>query len=71
MLSMDKFSERLKQAWIESGMTQGTFAWKSGVTAASINKILNGWHFPTLETAVAMANALNLSLDYLLRTEDD
>lgn len=67
MLSSESFgknlqAERKKQT---PKMTQDNLAEKAGLTTQTISDYERGKKFPTLENAVAIANALKLSLDYL------
>ena len=72
MLSFEAFgknlsAERKKQV---PRMTQDSLAEKTNLTVQTISDYERGKKFPTLENAVAIANALGLSLDYLCDGSD-
>lgn len=60
-------TERKKQV---PRMTQDNLAEKTSLTVQTISDYERGKKFPTLENAVAIANALGLSLDYLCDGSD-
>lgn len=64
------FSERLKAALTESGMTQKELARRSGCTEAGISRYLSGERIPTGPRVVLLANALGVSGDYLIGLAD-
>ena len=63
---MKIFQERLKQERKALKLTQRDFAQKLGITQPSYIRYENGTSQPTLETLVAIADVLEVSVDYLL-----
>lgn len=65
---MDKqqqFAERLRGLRRSRGMTQKEFAEQIGVTAASLSAYETGTKSPSLNVAMAIAQKLKVSLDWL------
>lgn len=59
--------ERIRQARIRKCMTKVELAEKTGISRISIAKIENGaTENMSVKTAIALADALELSLDFLL-----
>ena len=67
---MKIFQERLKQERKALKLTQRDFAQKLGITQPSYIRYENGTSQPTLETLVAIADVLEVSIDYLLGRND-
>lgn len=65
------FGEKLKKKRIECCLTQNDLANKIHVSASTISLYEKGEREPTLSTLVALANALNVSSDYLLGLSAD
>lgn len=64
------FSERLRNILWHSKITQQALAEKTGLTAAAISHYVNGKQCPNSPALLLIADALNVSTDYLLgRTE--
>ena len=59
------FADRLRDARKAAGMSQTTLGEAAGVSAQNISACEKGKNLPTLFTAVALAKALGVSLDYL------
>jgi transcriptional regulator with XRE-family HTH domain len=67
------FGRRLREARTASDTTQAALATLVGVTGAQlISRYERGLISPSIDTAVRLADALNVSLDYLTgRTDGD
>lgn len=61
----DNFRRNLAAACSEYGSITA-LAEKSGVTNVFLSKIINGHSIPSIDTAVKIAMALNLTLDELM-----
>ena len=61
-----RFSERVKQVKKEKGITNEALSAASGIPQGTLGKLLSGFtEEPKLSTAVAIAEALGCSLEYL------
>lgn len=60
-------AEKLKQARKQIGLTQGQLAKKIGADIQRISKYERGVLIPTTEIMVKLSDALDVSLDYLLK----
>jgi len=58
--------ERMKELRKEAGWSQGDLAEKVGTDARQISRYENGRITPSLDVLVRVAEALNVSLDYLV-----
>lgn len=69
----DTFSERLKFTRQKAKLTQKQLAGLSDVTAATISSYESegGTKVPSLDKVIALAKALNVSLDWLCGLSDD
>lgn len=65
-----KFSECLKSARKDAGLTQGQLAIKSGLNNYQISCYETGRHEPSLLTLCCLADALRVSTDHLLGRSD-
>lgn len=63
---MDIKSERLANALRESGLSQVELCKKAGVTAGALSSYLSGRYHPKQKTLERLANALNVSVLYLM-----
>ena len=61
----NRFSEKLGQKMLQLGLNGQKLARKSEVSDSEISRIMNGKSLPGLENAIALARAVNVSLDYL------
>jgi transcriptional regulator with XRE-family HTH domain len=61
----NRFSEKLAQKILQLGLNGQKLARKSEVSDSEISRIMNGKSLPGLENAIALARAVNVSLDYL------
>ena len=61
----NRFSEKLGQKMLQLGLNGQKLARKSDVSDSEISRIMNGKSLPGLENAIALARAVNVSLDYL------
>ncbi len=61
----NRFSEKLGQKILQLGLNGQKLARKSEVSDSEISRIMNGKSLPGLENAMALARAVNVSLDYL------
>lgn len=68
---MKDFTERLKTALDESGMTAADLARKSGINKGTISKYLHGGFIPKQSTIGTLATALNVSPAWLLGFDVD
>lgn len=65
----DKFHENLKQARINSGMTQAEIAEKIGVAKSTYSLYESGRREPDVQKIKQLASALNMTGDELLGIE--
>jgi transcriptional regulator with XRE-family HTH domain len=65
-----KFSERLSLCMKQNGLNGAELSSISGVTTATISRYLNGLRVPTVDNIIQLADALNVSVDYLLGLHD-
>lgn len=63
--------EKLKLARKQKGLTQGQLAKRAGTDSQRISKYERGVLVPTTAILVKLADALEVSLDYLLREAED
>jgi len=61
----NRFSEKLGQKILQLGLNGQKLARKSDVSDSEISRIMNGKSLPGLENAIALAQAVGVSLDYL------
>ncbi len=61
----NRFSEKLGQKMLQHGLNGQKLARKSDVSDSEISRIMNGKSLPGLENAMALARAVNVSLDFL------
>ena len=61
----NRFSEKLGQKILKLGLNGQKLARKSEVSDSEISRIMNGKSLPGLENAIALARAVEVSLDYL------
>ena len=61
----NRFSEKLGQKILQLGLNGQKLARKSDVSDSEISRIMNGKSLPGLENAMALARAVEVSLDYL------
>lgn len=66
-----KLSGKLQQARKQKGLTQGQLAKRAGTDSQRISKYERGVLVPTTTILVKLADALDVSLDYLLREAKD
>jgi transcriptional regulator with XRE-family HTH domain len=66
-----KFSEKLKLARRQKGFTQGQLAQRVGSDSQRISKYERGVMVPTTAILIKLANALEVSLDYLWLGAED
>jgi transcriptional regulator with XRE-family HTH domain len=66
----EMLSDRLKKTMKDRGLNQKQLADKCRLTEAAISKYLSGYRTPHLEILVVLANALNVTTDYLLGVEN-
>lgn len=65
MYDITAFAEVLIKERKRQNLTQGQLAEKAAVTPQTISSYEKGAKFPTLENAVSIANALDVSLEFL------
>jgi transcriptional regulator with XRE-family HTH domain len=66
---LPKLSEKLKQARKQKEVTQGQLSQKIGADIQRISKYERGILIPTTEIMIKLSNALDVSLDYLLKND--
>ena len=66
-----KYAERLKSLRLENELTQSELAKKANLATSCIAMIESGKREPSAHTVVSLANALNVTTDYLLGLEDE
>ncbi len=66
---LPNLSKKLKQARKQKGLTQGQLAQKIGADIQRVSKYERGILIPTTEIMVKISNALDVSLDYLLKDD--
>lgn len=62
---MQEFSSILKSLIESRGINQKWLADKAGTTEATISRYINGIHQPQMSVVIAIAKALDVSIDYL------
>lgn len=67
---MDIRTQRLNEAFNASGMTQKELCDKTGITKGAVSSYLSGRYFPKQKTIELLANALNVSIPYLMGYEE-
>lgn len=65
------FSQRLKQLRLEKSLTQGQLGEKVSVIKQAVSKYEKTETFPAFETLIDLAEALEVSLDYLVGRTDE
>lgn len=66
------FSERMKEAMKKNNrMTQMELSEITGITNVSISRYVNGQRVPKITEIIKIANALDVSCDFLLGIDDD
>ena len=68
---MKVFSERLRVARAKKGIRQGVLAEQLGMTQSSISAYERATNEPSLATLVVLADALDVSTDWLLGRDED
>lgn len=63
---MSTFSENLSKIMEDRGISQKWLAEASNTTEATISRYANNVHKPTLDIVIAIAQALGVSVDYLV-----
>lgn len=61
------FGERVRALREQKGMSQGDLAEKVAVARTMVNRIESGVRVPPLMVAVAIADTLNTTVDYLVK----
>lgn len=69
-MDIDKFSNRLSQCMKQRNLNGAELSELSGVTAATISRYVNGLREPSVSNVIQIADALNVSVDYLLGLHD-
>ncbi|HHV61112.1 MAG TPA: helix-turn-helix transcriptional regulator [Firmicutes bacterium] len=65
------FGERLKELRIKRNLRQEDIGKIAHVGKSTVSQWESGIHAPDLETVIKLANALNVTVDYLLGRTDD
>ncbi len=63
---MESLTTRLKVALSLKGWRRNRLAEETGLSANTITRVLNGKHEPTMDTLAKLAQALEVSIDWLL-----
>lgn len=66
MAEIADFGQKIKAIMKQRGITQTWLAQKTGITEATLSRYVNGSRKPQADTAASIAEALDLSLDYLM-----
>ena len=66
-----ELNERLRQIRNEKSWTQGDLATAAGISRETVINYENGRRKPTFDIILKLADALEVTLDYLLGTTDD
>ena len=66
MATTEDFGRKIKKIMKQRGITQSWLAQKTGATEATLSRYINGNRKPQADIAAAIAEALDVSLDYLL-----
>mgnify|MGYP002707458910 CR=1 FL=1 len=65
-MDINKFQDRLAFCMQLKNLNGAELSSISGISAATISRYLNNLRKPTIENVVALADALDVSVDYLL-----
>ena len=68
---MNTFSQRLKKAMDEQRVTQSDLSSMTGLGKSSISQYLSGKNEPKVKTMTLIADALNVSVDWLSGAVDE
>ena len=68
---MDIRTERFIEAFHASGLSQTELCEKTGLTKGAISSYLSGRYYPKQKTIELLANALNVSINYLMGYEEN
>lgn len=71
MAKKQKFNDRLKEARLKKGLSQAQLAEKVSAYVSNISRYERGEHKPTTETLTKLANALDVSTDFLMNGSID
>lgn len=63
---MDIRTQRLNEAFRASGLTQAELCKKTGITKGAMSSYLSGRYFPKQRAIESLADALNVSIPYLM-----
>ena len=66
----EKFPERLREIRLEKGLDQADLAEKISVTRGAIGQFEQGLNLPSADTLSRLAQALDVSLDWLAGLSD-
>lgn len=68
-INFEKIGKRIRQLRIEKNLTQDYLSQKTGVNVSHISNIENNRVKVSLSTLLAIANTLDVTVDYLLEHE--
>lgn len=68
-MEKEEFGSRLREARTQKGYTLQSLAQKAGTGAVYLGEIERGLKMPSLNSFIKIAEALDVSADYLLRNE--
>lgn len=68
---MDTRTERLKAAFYASGLTQTELCKRTGINKGALSSYLSGRYFPKQKALEALADALGVSVIYLMGFSDE
>lgn len=71
MTVIEAFRRNVKEELNNIHWSQAELARVSGISKHTINGLLNGHHGPSLYTAYQIANALDVTLDWLTEGADE
>lgn len=70
-MKSDVFCTRLRKTRKEQGHTLQSLAEQVGIQKSSLGNIERGDKSPSLDIVIALADSLNISIDYLLGRTDE
>jgi transcriptional regulator with XRE-family HTH domain len=68
---MDIRTQRLNEAFSASGLTQTELCNRTGINKGALSCYLSGQYFPKQKAIEALANALNVSINFLMGYEEE
>ncbi len=69
-MDRNRFAKILRETRVENNLKQDELAQKIGTTQSTIAKLETAHSSPSVDTLIALAKELNVSVDYLLGLEE-